>query len=58
VDEARKRGWSDEEQLAFTLAAGRVIFTKNAANFRRLDQCLRVTASLEVTTAPEAPGRR
>jgi hypothetical protein len=37
VNEAGMRGRSDEIQLRFATERGRVLFTKNTADFRRLD---------------------
>ena len=37
VNEAGMRGRSDEEQLEFASSRGRVIYTRNTADFRRLD---------------------
>jgi Domain of unknown function (DUF5615) len=37
ASEAEMRGQSDESQLRFATEQGRVLFTKNTADFRRLD---------------------
>jgi hypothetical protein len=41
VPEASMRGRSDEEQLAFATADRRVLYTKNTADYRRLDRTWR-----------------
>jgi predicted nuclease of predicted toxin-antitoxin system len=37
ANEANMRGRTDQEQLAFATGARRVLYTKNTADFRRLD---------------------
>ena len=59
VNEARLRGRSDAEQLAFATSEGRVLFTRNTADYRRLDnqwrQAGRQHAGIIVLTDQRTP---
>jgi uncharacterized protein with PIN domain len=58
ANEAGMRGRADAEQLAFATSEGRVLYTKNTADFRRLDAAWRIAgrhhAGIVVVTSQRA----
>jgi len=59
ASEAGMRGQPDERQLAFAMGAGRVLYTKNTADFCRLDAQWRIAgrhhAGIIVLTDQQTP---